>query len=360
MDIDNDIPNPMDDDFWDVPSDDGEYWDDEWGLCKPIEDLSWDIDDLPETVVEPDERQQRHKQLEADGWIEVKQYDGIVPDDVIYFEDTIWEKGSYPSLPIGSRSNTVRVTKKKYDINCTERISFEVIESIGCEALDVGQKRWKKRGTISNIKSYRKLWDDESLRKKALEDLEAEYQKSFAEWSKQESLKQEVSLDVINSIPISGRSYDEDREKVLTELPDDEQQWVLWDWHKDVDLDEATVEQVGQWNPELGWKQLHNTKDTIVVGDIVLYWHPFFSRRYPYGKLLGTTMVIAKVTKLGRKYCYCDCICSYDGSIEAGKSIGPSFGYVAYWGTYRLYWNNEYLRMKELERKCKMSFSTVK
>ncbi len=327
-----------------------------YGPDESVESEFGDIDDMLESSPEPIE------EPVEDGWIVVEnESDKIVVDDIIRFSEFVWNKDFRKKEIIGNRTNEIKVSKVVFDKNLCERVYFEVLESEGDHPYPIEKSTWHKKDSIKRGRCCRKLWDDESQREKALEVLEAEYQGLLAEWSKQEALKREAELeDIFESNSVAVTSYKEDRKKnTIADLSDDEQQWLLTGWHKDAVLDKSTKDKFGQWNPELGWKQLHDSDDAIVVGDIILYWHPLFSGRYPHGKFLGTSMVIAKVVRLGRKYCYCECLRSFDDLFNEGDSIRVSFDNVNYWGTYRLYWGNEYLRMKEFESKYKLSFNSI-
>jgi len=358
-------------DYWDVESIPDVVYND----LSIEDDFACDYDDswfwtsASETQEMPEwekEEAAEEKRLKDDGWIDRNEQNcHFVPGDSIRFVETVYSKGSKTKRELlGYRTNIVRITKETYSKNLQHRYYFEVLESSDTEPLSVGKKTFRLEETLAKGFNLIKQLDNKHERESAVAESKQLCDKAYdAYFEKKKKQSENIWLteEQVNrqrEAPEVVEMEDDDDYSQIREFSEDEQKWLDEEWHKDIVLDPDTVNRFGKWKPEDGWILLSDEPDSIVVDDIICYHEPNFHCGYPYGRFTGTTLAIAKVIKVGRKYYHLDLIDSYGSNFHTEMRIRRTFTKVHYWRAHRILWLNEYVRMCSLRKSMREQFNT--
>jgi len=293
--------------------------------------------------------QERLGKIKSEGWVTVGKYQGhIVAGDIIKFEEAVWGKDFHEKKYMGQRCNVVRITHESVSKNMQHRLYFEVMDSSGTEPLATGTKKWRLNINITKRECYRQLWKDEAARKKAVTKSKKYYRIKSDERSK---LQYDLTPDGYIIESTSSKNQCKKEYPYVEVLSEEEQHWVD-SWYQDIVIDESSANGFGEWDPEAGWWPLYENEDMPMVGDVIRFIYPIFTARYPKGKYCGRYVMIAKITKIGRKYYDLKYIAS-SGTISSwasGDEIKQTINSVHFKAVYRLPWINELPRMKKFSK----------
>ncbi|MHB0946121.1 MAG: hypothetical protein ACYC3B_03000 [Sedimentisphaerales bacterium] len=299
-------------------------------------------------------------QSAKEGWICVKDScQPLVAGDEIQFYETAfdrskyWKKGSN-----GFRLNVARIVRMNYDKKGKGKVHFEVIESTGDTPLLSGKKYHRFHRNITRWKCYRKPWDDETQRQTLVEENNRQYERISKERDEQEKADLEDILSGHDSGISANNSEDSEEKRQQTDyiMSEAEKIWVADGW-----LKEADAQCLNNYKPEEGWKQMSNTNDCVVEGDIIRFIYIVYDGKYPKGKKSGHSIIIAKVKKVARKYYHLQFIASKGPApyiSDNKQTFCKKFDTVAYWPFYRLWWNCELVRADKLGKRLKMKFNS--
>jgi hypothetical protein len=230
--------------------------------------------------------------------------------------------------------------------------------------LSAGKKYYRYHRNLVRWKCYRKRWDDESLRQEIvdigkinLENVEREIlrDEKQAEHELAVKIKRCVGKKTVVTDAENSRTLEEVKPPIVP-LSAAQQQWVDDGWLKDADK-----QCLANHKPEKGWKEMGDTNDRVVEGDIIRFMYTAYSGRFP-GKKCGRNITIAKVVKVAREFYHLQFIASTGSAPYLNKRtkiFRKKFSTVEYWSFYRLCWNYEFARKDCLGKRIKRMFNSM-
>lgn len=299
-------------------------------------------------------------ELQTEGWICAEKSQPLVEGDTVRFNETSFDRNNHwHKKSNGCRLNIAKIVSINYDKKGEVKVHFKLLESTGDAPLSAGKKYYRYHRNIVRWKCYRKRWDDESIRQELVDADCQRYEEILANIREQDEAQMCNILSKQNddNKPVTAIDGDEKQRKQNVErLTDEEQIWVTDGWLKDADK---------QWlanhKPEKGWKQMNDTEDRVVEGDIIWFFDPHYTARYPHGKYCGRSIIVAKVEKVAKKYHHLHFIASTGSAPyinKRTKTFRKKFSTVEYWSFFRLWWNSEYARKDKLGKRLKIKFNS--
>lgn len=331
--------------------------DDDWGISNsPSVDATTD-----DFMITPGSDSDAD-QLAKEGWICGKNVcQSLVVGDTVRFNETSFDRNNHwHKKSNGCRLNIAKIVSINYDKKGEVKVHFELLESTGDAPLSAGKKYYRYHRNIVRWKCYRKRWDDESLRQELVDADRQRYEEMLANIREQDGAQMCNILSKRNDDNKHVTAIDGDekqRKQNVERLTDEEQIWVTDGWLKDIDK-----KRLDSHKPKKGWKQMSDTEDRIVEGDIIWFFDPHYTARYPHGKYCGRSIIVAKVEKVARKYHHLQLIASTGAPPYINKrkqTFRKKLSTVEYWSFYRLWWNSEYARKDKLSKQIKRQFSSL-
>jgi hypothetical protein len=369
QDGDNVSSGSSEHDDYDIVEDMGKY-PDSIGVFEP--------EDLDAAFARREEEQAHREYLEAleednlrqEGWLPIEARTGsIVSGDTIRFTETVWDKDFHKKEILGTRTNTVRITRESYSKRLNHSLYFVVMDSCGTEPLEKDKQSWRSPETIRRNEYYRQRWDDESKREEAVAKSKRLYRDLVDRWFEDYEMEGEEGGDGIRASysPAASRkpnscadSDEEDKIDYIEQLSEEEQKWVDSEWHNNVSCKIFPSHRWETWLLDTGWRPLFATHDRAVVGDIIRFSNPHFTGRYPHGKYCGRSIVIAEIIKVGRKYYHLKLLACKgpEPRCGSGRIFKRKFDTVHYKASYRLPWRSEWQRMSGFSKRTHLKFSS--
>lgn len=304
-------------------------------------------------IDEPDVSTSSTENSIPNGWIDITgQHATIVPGDEVEFWEGVYD-GDFPNGSWeGRRQIVARVLKESFGAKKGHHmLKMEVLSSKGTKSFEAGKQIRKREQSLYRYygRTIRKAWADENDRLKAIETsnrlLEENSQRRIKE-SANPRPRRKSSVQK----PANPESEDDGSPKIYN-LSDAAKNWVEHEWYRDIEFDKHGKNKLEKWILDSKWITLSGDCSTVIVGDVIQFFNPNFSGRYPNGRFRGCSIVIAEVVKIGREYYHLRLLaCS--GSTPWCVSKGTfkrKFGIINHWISYRLPWQNEGLRRSRLE-----------
>jgi hypothetical protein len=317
------------------------------------EDIAQTTDTCFGNIDEPDVSTSSIKDPIPNGWIEITdQHQTIVPGDEVEYWEGVYD-GKYPNgLWIGRKQVVARVLKESFGTkDGHHRLKMEVLSSEGKNPFEAGKRILRREQSLYRYysRTIRKAWADENDRLKAIETSNRLFEENSQRRIKESANPRPRRKSSVQK-PANPESEDDGSPKIYN-LSEAEKNWVEHEWYRDIEFDKHGKNKLEKWILDSKWIQLSGECSTVIVGDVIQFFNPNFSGRYPNGKFRGCSIVIAEVVKIGREYYHLRSLaCSGSTPWRVSKgTFKRRFGIINHWISYRLRWQNEGLRRSRLE-----------